>query len=118
MDPCYHLVAADCSNHGRFSVQARELPTGQKDHKIIVGKTMIDIITVPGSPIEVRMDREPDFEVVQSEKTVEIYAPHYSLQSLIVDRDHTLAIEINPLVVKSHMCGLCGNFNNQHKVRS
>jgi len=115
MDPCYTLVAADCSNHGRFSVQARELPTGQKDHKIIVGKTMIDIITVPGSPIEVRMDREPDFEVVKSEKTVEIYAPHYSLQSLIVDRDHTLAIEINPLVVKSHMCGLCGNFNNQHK---
>merc|ERR1711881_167057 len=115
MDPCFHLVAADCSNHGRFSVQARELPTGQKDHKIIVGKTMIDIITVPGSPIEVRMDREPDFEVVKSEKTVEIYAPQYSLQSLIVDRERALAIEINPLVVKSHMCGLCGNFNMQHK---
>ena len=46
MDPCFHVVAADCSIHGKFAVQARELASGQKDIKVIVGKTMIDIISV------------------------------------------------------------------------
>merc|ERR1711971_475636 len=31
MDPCFHVVAADCSIHGKFAVQARELASGQKD---------------------------------------------------------------------------------------
>ena len=58
MDPCFHVVAADCSIHGKFAVQARELASGQKDIKVIVGKTMIDVISVSAnSPIEVRMDR-------------------------------------------------------------
>ena len=116
MDPCFHVVAADCSIHGKFAVQARELASGQKDIKVIVGKTMIDIISVSAnSPIEVRMDREPDFTVVKTEKAVQISAPLYGLQSLVFDNTHTMAIQLNPLVIKGHMCGLCGNFNMQFK---
>ena len=116
MDPCFHVVAADCSIHGKFAVQARELASGQKDIKVIVGKTMIDIISVSAnSPIEVRMDREPDFTVVKTEKAVQISAPLYGLQSLVFDNTHAMAIQLNPLVIKGHMCGLCGNFNMQFK---
>merc|ERR1712193_364342 len=88
IDPCYHLVAADCSIHGKFSVQARKVPaSGQKDLKVIVGKTMIDIISVPNAPIEVRMDRQPaiSVSVIKTEKTVYISAPLHGLQSQVFE---------------------------------
>merc|ERR1711862_1085119 len=103
IDPCYHLVAADCSIHGKFSVQARKVPaSGQKDLKVIVGKTMIDIISVPNAPIEVRMDRQPaiSVSVVKTEKTVYISAPLHGLQSLVFDNTHALASNLTLWLLK------------------
>jgi len=115
-DPCAHLVAADCSIHGRFAILANDLPNGQKKFTVIIGKSKVDILAVLNSHMEATtVDNLDGINLVQNEGAISISAPQFGLQELYLDVTHTMSIQLNPLVLKGHMCGLCGNFNMQYK---
>jgi len=80
---------------------------------------MIEIIYVPNSPLLVESLID-DYDGIHTKtvvgrERVSISAPQFGLQELYMDNTNVLSIQLNPLVLKGHMCGLCGNFNMQYK---
>jgi len=116
LDSCAHLLAADCSIHGRFAVLASDLSSGGKKITVIIGKSKIDIISQPTTDLEATTtDALDGISLVQNEQAISISAPQFGLQEFYLDINHTMSIQLNPLVLKGHMCGLCGNFNMQYR---
>merc|ERR1712212_319078 len=103
LDSCAHLLAADLSSGG-------------KKITVIIGKSKIDIISQPTTDLEATTSDALDgISLVQNEEAISISAPQFGLQEFYLDINHTMSIQLNPLVLKGHMCGLCGNFNMQYR---
>jgi len=117
LDPCNHLLAADCSIHRRFAIMARDSATGQKVVTVIIGKSMIEIINIPNSAllVESLVDDSDGISVKADNLKVSISAPQVGLQEFYMENTNVMTIQLNPLVLKGHMCGLCGNFNMQYR---
>ena len=104
-DSCFRLLAADCSIHRRFAVMSVDLepskPIGPKEITIMIGKSMINILSVPDSHLDATsIDNLDGISIVQSEQAITISAPLFGLQEIYLDITQTMSIQLNPLVLK------------------
>ena len=76
-------------------------PIGPKEITIMIGKSMINILSVPDSHLDATsIDNLDDISIVQSEQAITISAPLFGLQEIYLDITQTMSIQLNPLVLK------------------
>lgn len=134
LDDCFHLLSADCSLFKRFSVLVRSLKhnSESKEVKIFIGKTWI--VMTP-SERHSRYSHELKIKVNGTEKTlrkgdyVDVKDSHGEVVLTLKESVNGI-IELNSrwikvtfdgykaqletsILIKSKLCGLCGDLNDQ-----
>lgn len=127
-DKCFHLLTADCSKYKRFGVSVRNFQDDKMEVKVYLKDTVVFMtpsengqpkVTVDGQPTEVRPNHETQIQshgkcvatvTASVDGVVILRAPSLYLEELACN-GKLISVVSSPMM-KSKLCGLCGDCNN------